>query len=331
MKMEATSMTRISRNVPMVVALLLLGACTVAGSPAPSATPTPTPGTPASSPARPSPSSTERTQEPTLAPLAPSAIDPVMVLRVDIRPDVSFGRIPMVSVFRDGSVLRRSDYGADILRLTPDGLAEVIGVAADSNLLRASGDIGPDPAYQGGYTTYTIWLAQGETVVRRSVTNSFVPARRAEVKAFIALAEHLAGLETWLPASEWLTGPAEAEAWVPGRYLVKVLDWGYLGDVIGPVDLADVAWPFGATPLDFGTSADVPALDVASARCAVVGLTDARQVESALGPAIVGQRIPAAYVAAELSWAARSTHLAIGLHALLPDDPSDCGVDECWP
>jgi len=35
-------------------------------------------------------------------------------------------------------------------------------------------------------------------------------------------------------------------------------------------------------------------------------------------------------VATDLAWAARDSYISIGLHALLPDDPSDCAVDQGW-
>ena len=48
------------------------------------------------------------------------------------------------------------------------------------------------------------------------------PATRAEAERLIALAEHLADLESWLPADAWEIGPAAAEPYLASNYLLKV-------------------------------------------------------------------------------------------------------------
>ncbi len=56
-----------------------------------------------------------------------------------------------------------------------------------------------DPTYQGGVTMYAIDLRRGDEFVRRETSNSMAPATKAEAERLIALAEHLADLEAWLP------------------------------------------------------------------------------------------------------------------------------------
>ncbi|HEX5589597.1 MAG TPA: hypothetical protein VFX65_04840 [Candidatus Limnocylindrales bacterium] len=244
---------------------------------------------------------------------------------------MSVGRMPDVSVYRDGTVLRRTDDGGDVMRLTSDGLAQVEAVADDSGLLRASTDIGPDPNHAAGFTTYSITFAANGVTVRRSVANAFPEAFRAEAQRFIALADRLATLDRWLPASAWLIGPAGAEPWIPDRYVLKVIDWGYVPDLVPPVDFADVVWPLDEGPLEVGDPADMSDLGAAAARCAVLPLDDARWIEVALSAAFRDQRIPAAYLQADLAWAERGSFLSIGLHVLLPDDADDCSLDPSWP
>ena len=164
-------------------------------------TPTPTP-TPTDAPRPTLTASPAATPSPTV-PVA-SSIDPVVLLRVEIRGDVSVGRIPLLTVYRDGSVLRPGDdANGRITRLTPQGVSLLLDPAMASDLLVTSGRIGPDPAYQGGFTSYSIDLRRGEEIVHRSTTNSLTTATRAEGERIIALAEYLGDLESWLPADAW--------------------------------------------------------------------------------------------------------------------------------
>lgn len=333
-------MSRTWRSVLMMWVAMTLVGCTggaMSGSPSiPSDTPgtatTPAPSTPVATP-----TATAPTLVPSLPPMAPTALDPVMALRVDIRPDVSFGRVPTLTAYRDGTVLRRSDRGGEILRLSADGLARLLAAAAGSGLLERSGDIGPDPSYQAGYTTYSIAFQRSGALVERSVVNAYPASRRAEAERLIALAERLATPETWLPAGAWVSGPAATVRWIPDRYFLDVVDWGYLPDVREPVDVADVAWPLDTGLLEVGQAVELPALGPAAARCAVLQLVDARRVEAALVAALGAQRIPsevripAEHLGVDLAWTARSSWVSIGLYALLPDDPSDCSLDRSWP
>jgi hypothetical protein len=313
----------------VIVALALAG-CSGGGTPLPSAPreidTTPVPSlTAAPSPIEPAPTLVHSPE-----PLEPTALDPLLALRVDIRPDVSAGRVPTLSVYRDGTVLQLSDFGGEILRLTPDGLARLLSVAAESGLLEASGDIDPDPGYAAGFVTYSITFDRAGTIVRRSVVNAFPESRRAEAERFIALADRLATPEAWLPVEAWLAGPTDAVPWVPDRYLLKVVDWGYVPDAVPPIDMSTIVWPLDAGLLEIGDPA-VSELGAAAARCVVLTLTEARRVEAALVTAMGDQRIPEQYLAADLAWADRGSFVTVGLHALLPDEPSDCAVDKSWP
>ena len=147
-----------------------------------------------------------------------SAIDAEMELRVEIRPDVSVGRMPMMTVYRDGTVLRRGNLGGVITRLDADGLERLLAEATDSGLFATSGTLAPDPDYQGGVATTSIDLRRGDDIVHRETTNAMAPAVRAEGERLIALGEHLADLEAWLPADAWDDRSGRRRA-VPGDEL----------------------------------------------------------------------------------------------------------------
>lgn len=279
----------------------------------------------------PSPSPT-----PTPAPSAPVAteVDPAVLLRVEIRPDVSVGRTPSLTVYRDGTVLRRGDLNGLVSRLTPAGLGLLLAPATDSGLFAASGDIRPGPDWAAGFVTYAIDLRQGEAIVHRSTTNVLLtPATKAESERIIALAERLDGLESWLPAGAWDIGPAAATPYVASHYLLKVTAFKDQPDIeypAQPLDVADVDWPLTGSLEGFGKLQEPPPLgDGTISRCAVITLAEAVAVERALAAAPFvsgGERLQA-----DLGWAASNSHVTVSLAPLLPDDALDCSVDLGWP
>ncbi len=281
--------------------------------------------------AGPQPTASAATPPPT-DPIA-SAIDPEVMLRVEIRPDASVGRMPSLTVYRDGSVLRRDDASGRITRLTPSGLALLLAPATESDLLAASGELGSDPAYQGGRTTYTIELRRGQEIVRRETTNSMAPATRSEAERIIALAEHLDDLESWLPEDVWATKPAAFEPFVASNYLLKVTSFKQPG-VDYPaqaLDRADVDWPLPGTLEGFGDLPDVeqPLGPGTTSRCGVLTLAEAAAVKRSLAAAPfvpMGERLQA-----DLDWAPSIGHVTVSLIPLLPEDPLDCAVDLSWP
>ena len=265
-------------------------------------------------------------------PLA-SAIDPVVTLRVEIRPDVSVGRMPLMTVYRDGTVLRRDDATGRVTRLTPAGLALLLAPATDGDLLVTSGTIAPDPAYNGGFTTYTIDLRRGTEIVRRSTTNSLTPATRAEGQRLITLAEHLGGPESWLPADAWAKGPADSERYTASRFLLKVTSFKEVGVDYPPepLDVAEVVWPLAGFLQGFGElrPEPPPPADGITERCGPLTLSEAGAVQRALSAAPLvpmGERVQA-----ELDWALVTGHVTVSLVPLLPEDPLDCAVDTSWP
>ena len=66
--------------------------------------------------------------------------------------------MPMMTVYRDGTVLRRGNPGGVITRLSANGLERLLAEATDSGLFVTSGELGSDPTYQGGVTMYAIEL-----------------------------------------------------------------------------------------------------------------------------------------------------------------------------
>ncbi len=258
-----------------------------------------------------------------------SAIDAVVELRVEIRPDVSVGRMPMMTVYRDGTVLQRDDTGGHITRLSTAGLERLLAPALDSDVMVTSGELGSDPTYQGGVTGYAIDLRRGSEIVRRETSNSMAPATRAEAEQIIALAEHLADLESWLPADAWEIGPAAAEPYVASNYLLKVTTYEGADDPRPIKDRAEIVWPLPGTLEGFGTLAeDQPLGPGTAARCGPLTLAEADAVKRSLAGApfiSLGDRTQA-----ELRWADVG-HLVVSLIPLLPDDPIDCEVDLSWP
>lgn len=318
------------------VALLAVGSATC-GSGAPNVVPSPTPppagssAPPAPSP-RPPPTASPAATPPPTTPVATS-IDPVVLLRVEIRPDVSVGRFPSLTVYRDGTVLRREGSSGRVTRLTPTGLGTLLASATDSDLLATSGEIGWDPAYVGGFALYSIDLRRGDRIVHRSTTNVPPPNRTSEANRIITLAEHLDDLESWLPADAWAIGPASATPYVASDYLLKVTVFKNQPGVDyppQPLDVAQVEWPLGGRLDDVGDALTNPPLGAGSvSRCGLVTLAEATAVLRALAAAPL---VPEAErMKADLTWAVAASRVTVSLAPLLPDDPRDCAVDPTWP
>jgi len=274
---------------------------------------------------------------PTPSPSEPVAteVDPAVLLRVEVRPDVSAGRWPLMTVYSDGTVLRRADPDGLVTRLTPAGLELLLAPATDSGLFAKSGDIRDALGYDAGFETYTIDLRQGETMVRRSTTN--VPkstATRAEAEQIIALAEHLDSLGSWLPADAWNVGPASATPYIPSHYLLKITvvkDRPGVNDATWPLDVADLDWPLAGGLDTFGNPQEPPPLGAGStSRCGVLTLAEAAAVQRVLkdAPLVPENRES---LQADLSWKAAGSQVTVKLVPLLPDDPLDCAVDVNWP
>ncbi|HUT00971.1 MAG TPA: hypothetical protein VM031_00845 [Phycisphaerae bacterium] len=180
----------------------------------------------------------------------------MLVLRADAIGDVVAGRVPGLSIYQDGTVLLRGDPGPVVARLTPEGLSTLMEETIASPAV-SGGDIGPAPDYAAGFTWYFIAIRDLDRLIERSVANAAPADRKAEADAVIALVDRLLGLETWLPEAAWVVAPAVAEPWVPARYLLKVTDWGYTGDLALPVDLIDIEWPLAEALLAFGEPFDI--------------------------------------------------------------------------
>jgi hypothetical protein len=305
------------RSLRIVVVTLVVVTAAACGRGAPSPTPTPT-----ASPAA----------APSVAEPVATVIDPTVLLRVEIRPDVSVGRMPLLTVYRDGRVLRRDDSSGRITRLTPAGLAQLLAQAIDSDLFATSSEIGPDPTYQGGFTTYSIDLRGSDRIVHRSTTNALATANRAEGERISALAEHLDDLESWLSADAWMTGPAASEPYVASNFLLKVTSFKQPGVAYPPqaMDRTDVVWPMPGSLEGFGdVQEDQPLGPGTSSRCGVLTLAGSIAVQRALAGApfvAMGERLQA-----DLDWAPSVGHFTVSLIPLLPDDPLDCAVDPSWP
>ena len=234
-----------------------------------------------------------------------------------------------MTVYRDGTVLRRDDTGGHVTRLSATGLERLLAEATNSGLFVTSGKLGSDPTYQGGVTTYAIDLRRDAEVVRRETSNSIPPETRAEAERIIALAEHLDDLEAWLPGDAWTVGPAAAEPYVAVNYLMKVTTYKGVDDPRPIKDRAEIAWPLPGTLEGFGTVAeDQPLGPGTSSRCGTLTLGEADAVKRALAGAPFEPMNDRTQV--RLGWADIG-HLTVTLIPLLPEDPLDCAIDLSWP
>ena len=216
-------------------------------------------------------------------------------------------------------MLRREDAGGSITRPTTDGLGLLLAAARDDPLFGASGSIGPDPTYAAGFTSYSITLRRAETAVVRSTTNAPAPADRAEAESIIALAEHLADLDAWLPTSAWAGDPGAARPYVAHDYLLKVTVFKQPGVDYPPqpLDCADVVWPLAGSLEGFGELADDQPLGPGTtSRCGVLTLAEAVAVQGALAAAPFN--LIAENLQAELDWAPSIGHVTVTLVPLLP-------------
>ncbi len=330
-----STINRRSAVVLMAVNLALVG-CVGAGAqttvPSSSASPTAE-----ASGAIPTASTPTLTSGPSPTPTVPiaSVVDPVLVLRVESRPDVSYGRFPALSVFRDGTVLIRTNDGGRVAKLTLEGVTLLVAEAERSNLFAVSGTIPVDPTWQAGFNTSTIDLRRGQKLIHRSTTNAMAPARRAEGNRIIALAEHLTALETWLPATVWLIGPTAALPYIPAALLLKVsLSADPTGSLsaAAALDVDAVQWPLRGSLADFGKPISRWPGDVSTSRCGVISLAEAWSVQSNLAAAWSSPAIPPGdRMSATLGWKARQSYVELSLASLLPDDPRDCSIDLSWP
>ena len=254
---------------------------------------------------------------------APSAIDPVVLLRVNVSSDTGSDRYPSLTVYRDGTVLSR---GGEMTRLTPAGVELLLAPAIASDLLLTSGDIGPDPSYVGGGASFSIELRRGEVIVHRSSIHSAAvsPAQRTEADRIIALAELLDDHESWLPASAWASGLTAATRYIPARFLLVTTFEDGPGRRDLALDVADVDWPLPGRLEDFGEAVAEPAPGVAGSdwRCGPVTLAESLAVQRALAAA--PPRSEGENVDFDLDWVAAGRHVTLSLVPLLPDDSPGC-------
>ena len=263
-----------------------------------------------------------------------SAIDAVVELRVEIRPDASVGSMPLMTVYSDGTVLRRDGHRR------PDhptqriwGLERVLTEARNSGLFAKSGELGSDPTYQGGVTMYAIELRQDAAVVRRETSNSMAPAgpgRRPNGSS--------PSPNTWttIRVRGYRRMPGDPTVAEPDDVCIELHPQGHVVQASStsayppePMDVTDVQWPlpgslegFGEFPID-----QQPLGPGTSSRCGPLTLAEATAVQRALAAApwvSMGDRQQA-----ELG--SDVGHVTVSLIPLLPDDPLDCEVDLSWP
>ena len=257
-----------------------------------------------------------------------SSIDPVVLLRVEIRGDVSVGRMTRLTVYRDGTVLHPDQDGGRLTRLTPDGLALLLAPATEAGLFTSSGVIERDPgAINGAFASYAIDLRRADGVVRRWTTNVSLPADQAETDRIIALARRIADHESWLPPEVWLSAPATATRFVPSQFLLKVgVHDNPLNDQpTAELDVADVDWPLEGGMVDFGRPAEVPVAPDITWRCGTLTFAEAAAVRDSVRATPF---VPLGFHSqADLRWRSRGERVTLVLTPVLPDDPAGCPAD----
>jgi hypothetical protein len=296
----------------VVVAALLVSACSAGASPEAPA-PSQTPASPSPSPpAIPSPS-----------PTPPAvAVDDTLVARIFMYPDVTAGRVPpMLSVYADGRVLSPSwnaDGGFALpfvqRRLTPAGLAELRSTLEGSGFFAGDIEIPPTTEVSSGFTTYVVSLRLGDRLVTARTTNF---AMSTKGRALVDLAERWVRPERELPADAWLPGDAAYEA---ARWYVA-LSLNPAGVSSADVDSTALESVIGNLA-SFGRL--VRSSEAGTDRCASVD-------------ADVVARIVAAYAAqgielgpgdgeyfADLPWSGGRGSVLLGASAMFPDDSPAC-------
>jgi len=275
--------------------------------------------------------------------ITPTAIDPVVLLRVSIVGEVTGpGWTPDLSVYADGNVIRPEPEGHRVVsRLGAGGLAALLEVVDDSGLVEKDGFISWKPSYVGGFTTYGIEVRRGDKIIKQSTVDAAIALDRPAAERLIALVERLIDLEHLLPADAWTIAPGAATPFVPSLLLAKItrFDRPYLAGADELLDVGSVPWPLEGRLLDFGDEVAGPPMGAGtSSRCAPISLDDAVKIQAALAAAPwrdadgeVASSIPeATWMTAVFSTQDRAGHVYVSLVNLLPDE-DDCSSGPGWP
>ncbi|HEX7950609.1 MAG TPA: hypothetical protein VF494_09695 [Candidatus Limnocylindrales bacterium] len=273
-----------------------------------------------------------------LAGLAPTVLDPYVLLEANRSSDLGGSRALNLTVYRDGTVLLRQDAGPRVARLTTAGVDGLMSLVLDADFLSMPVSVPIDPAYAGGFMSYVIRLRHDGTLVERATSNVPAPGHRAEADAIIALVERVIDIGHVLPATAWEGAPDETMPYVPTKLLFKVTTYDNPLDPADPggamLDVDAVRWPFETPMLRYGNVVDVAPFGAGTtSRCAVVTLADAATIADAIAPAPWSdERIPTwERMTATLTWKAGHGHINVSLAVLLPGEPDDCAVDGSWP
>jgi hypothetical protein len=299
----------------IVVAALLVSACSAgASSEAPAASTTPASPSPSPS-ATPSPSHTP-----------PAAvIDDTLVARIFMYPDVTAGRVPpMLSVYADGRVLSPS-WNADggfalpfvVRRLTPAGLAELRSTLEGSGFFAGDIEIPPTTEVNSGFTTYVVALRQGDRLVTARTTNF---AMSTKGRALVDLAERWVRPERELPADAWLPGEAAYEA---ARWYVS-LSLNPAGESSADVDSTALESVIGNLA-SFGRL--VRSSEAGTDRCASVDADFVARIVAAYAAQGIELGPGDGEYFADLPWSGGRGSVLLGAYAMFPDDPLACPPD----
>lgn len=257
-----------------------------------------------------------------------STIDPVVLLRVEIRGDRRDGWMTRLTVYRDGAVLHPDQDGGRLTRLTPAGLALLLAPATESEAFTNSGVIERDPgATNPEVASYAVDFRVADRLVRRWTTNAPRPADQDETARIMALARRIVDHESWLPAEAWLTAPASATRYVPSHFLLKVgVSDNPLNDLItAELDVADVDWPLDGRMVDFGQPAERPVAPDITWRCGALTFAEAEAVRDSVRATPF---VPLGFHSqADLRWRSRGELVTLVLTPVLPDDPPGCPSD----
>jgi hypothetical protein len=322
-----TLFTRIAA-VGAVVALAAVVGLQLSNLPGPNVATSPS-ATPSGS-AAPSPVGT-----PTGTPVPSQPVDPEvaeLVVRLDSGTDIGF--FHALTVLADGRVITNAGEGESpfvVRQLTPEGVELIRDELAGSPYVTETATYVPvslpgveppargvaghalEVGLPGGEVAYVDWVA-----VAGDEDLYYQPSPERE--SLDSVAARLSTIDEWLPESAW--ADRQAEPYVAPRHRVWILSQEWGGDPQDlPADIADLAWPFAGTILEYGQDKNTSEDPFFVARCGVVDDGARQQLLSALQE-VGAERADRTWETYQLGDRESSRLMQVVLEPIFPDETS---------